>query len=154
MPDRRNLGESFAAWQSEMDAHLKTARRRRLCIRVPFITVICLGVGALLAHWRHGVIVQRYCASPTTVCSNLGDYTTEEFWISWVVAITLSLTVLSVGVALAMLVVRLVPRYGRLLYISGPFQDSDRSSQFVWYFWLVIATTAGLLTLTIIEFLH
>lgn len=152
MPDRNNLGDPFIKWQHEMDDHLETARFKRLCARVPFIVVICIGIISILAHWRHAGVVQHSCAPSASVCSQLGDPTTRLFWVGWVVAITFGLTVMSVGLALAMLVVRFVPRYSRLLYISGPFQDPDRRRQFGWYFWLVMSFTACLLVLTGLEF--
>lgn len=151
MPDRNDLGESFAEWQSELDEHLEAAKRKRLCVWVPFITGICLSIGAILAHWRHTVLVERYCAPPTNVCAAISDSSTKEFWIGWLVATTLSLTVISVGAAVAMLVARFVPRYSHRLYISGPFQDPERRHHFTGYFWTLMGLASGLLALTIFE---
>lgn len=153
MPDRNNLGDSFVTWQHEMDDHLETARFKRLCARVPFIAVICVSLGSMLAHWRYTLIVQHYCSPRTSACAQLGDPSSSWFWAGWGVAATFGLAVICVGAALVTLVVRVVPRYSRLLRISGPFQDYDRRRRFICWFWLIMTLATGLLALTIIEFL-
>jgi len=153
MHDRNNLGDSFVTWQREMDSHLEAARFKRLCARVPFIAVICVGLGSMLAHWRYSIVVQHYCLPRTNACAQLDDPGSSWFWAGWGVAVTFGLAVICVAAALVMLVIRVVPRYSRLVRISGPFQDHDRRRQFVCWFWLTMILAIGLLALTIIEFL-
>lgn len=151
MHDRNNLGDPFIKWQHEMDDHLETARFKRLCARVPFIVVICLGIIGMLAHWRHAGVVQHYCAPPTSACDQRNDPTTKWFWVGWMVAVTPGLAAICVGSLLATLAARFVPRYSRLLYLSGPFQDPDRRRSFRWCFWIFLILSVGLLALTILE---
>lgn len=151
MPDRNNLGDPFVTWQREMDSHLEAARFKRLCARVPFIAVICVGLGSMLTHWRHETIVRHYCSPRTNACAQLGNSSSSWFWAGWAVAATLGFAVICVAAALVMLVIRVVPRYSRLLRLSGPFQDDDRRRQFICWFWLTMILAIGLLTLTIIE---